>query len=81
MPTTCRADDLDQLLLLPASLRAWLPERHLAFFVADAVDAVYLQAFYARYEGDGRQRQPFAPSISPASTPGRTTPSRSRAAG
>jgi hypothetical protein len=45
MPTTRRADDLDQLLLLPASLRDWVPERHLTFFVADAVDALDLQAF------------------------------------
>jgi len=63
MPTTFRAYDPDQLLLLPASLRDWLPEGHLAFFVADAVDALDLQAFYARYEGDGRRRQPFAPSM------------------
>jgi transposase len=63
MPATFRAYDPDQLLLLPASLRDWLPEGHLAFFVADAVDALDLQAFYARYEGDGRRRQPFAPSM------------------
>ena len=63
MPTTFRAYDPDQLLLLPASLRDWLPEGHLAFFVADAVDALDLQAFYGRYEGDGRRRQPFAPSM------------------
>jgi len=35
----------------------------LAFFVEDAVDALELQAFYARYEGDGRRRQPFEPAM------------------
>jgi hypothetical protein len=31
------ACDRDQALLLPASLREWLPEDHLAWFVIDAV--------------------------------------------
>jgi transposase len=51
------------LLLLPASLRGWLPEGHLAFFVSDAVEALDLSAFYGRYEGDGRRRQPFEPAM------------------
>ena len=63
MPTTFRPYDPDQLLLLPASLRDWLPEGHLAFFVSDAVEALDLSAFYARYEGDGRRRQPFEPAM------------------
>ena len=63
MPTTYRAYDPDQLLLLPASLKEWLPEQHLAYFVSDAVDALDLKAFHARYEGDGRRRQPFNPSM------------------
>jgi len=33
------ACDCDQELLLPPSLREWLPENHLAWFVLDAVDA------------------------------------------
>lgn len=63
MPTTYRPYDPDQLLLLPASLKEWLPERHLAYFVSDTVDALDLKAFHARYEGDGRRRQPFEPSM------------------
>mgnify|MGYP005818638303 CR=1 FL=1 len=63
MPTTYRSYDPDQLLLLPASLKEWLPEQHLAYFVSDAVDALDLKAFHARYEGDGRRRQPFDPSM------------------
>lgn len=63
MPTTYRPYDPDQLLLLPSSLKEWLPETHLAYFVSDTVDAVDLGAFHARYEGDGRRRQPFDPSM------------------
>ena len=37
-----------ELLLLP-SLREWLPEEHLAWFVLDAVGEMDLAAFYARY--------------------------------
>jgi hypothetical protein len=39
--------DRDQELLLPSSLREWLPEDHLAWFVLDAVDELDLSAFYA----------------------------------
>jgi len=49
--------------LLPISLSEWLPEDHLAHFVSDAVDAMDLQDFHARYEGDGRRRQPFDPRM------------------
>jgi hypothetical protein len=30
--------DRDQVLLLPPSLREWMPKGHLAWFVIDAVD-------------------------------------------
>lgn len=63
MPTTYRPYAPDQLLLLPASLKEWLPEAHLAYFVSDTVEALNLRAFHARYEGDGRRRQPFDPSM------------------
>jgi transposase len=53
----------EQGLLLPESLLDWLPEDHLAHFVSDAVDALDLDAFHARYEGDGRRRQPFDPRM------------------
>jgi hypothetical protein len=36
--------DRDQELLLPPSLREWLPENHLAWFVIDAVAAMDLAA-------------------------------------
>jgi len=40
------ACDRDQELPLPPSLREWLAEDHLAWFVLDAVDAIDLGAFY-----------------------------------
>ena len=63
MPTTFRPYAPDQSLLFPPSPRDWLPEGHLAFFIADTVAALDLQAFYAPYEGDGRRNQPFDPQM------------------
>jgi len=48
-----RDSNLDQLLLLPASLQDWLPEGHLARFVAEVVEALDLSAIYGKYE-EGR---------------------------
>src|SRR4051812_41506318 len=39
--------DRDQVLLLPPSLREWLPDDHFAWFVIDAVDRLDLRSFYA----------------------------------
>ncbi|HEY3160662.1 MAG TPA: IS1182 family transposase [Vicinamibacterales bacterium] len=63
MPTTFRPCAPDQSLLFPPSPRDWLPEGHLAFFIADTVAALDLQAFYVPYEGDGRRNQPFDPQM------------------
>jgi transposase len=63
MPTTFRPCAPDQSLLFPPSPRDWLPEGHLAFFVADTVAALDLRAFYESYEGDGRRNQPFDPQM------------------
>ena len=63
MPTSYRLYLPDQGLLLPTSLSEWLPEDHLAYFISDAVEAMDLEAFHARYEGDGRRRQPFDPRM------------------
>ena len=63
MPTTFRPCAPDQSLLFPPSPRDWLPEGHLAFFIADTVAALNLQPFYAPYEGDGRRNQPFDPQM------------------
>jgi transposase len=56
--------NLNQLLLLPASLHDWLPEGHLARFVADLVETLDLSAIYAKYdEGDGRGLAAYDPRM------------------
>ena len=56
MPQNFIACDREQELLLPPSLREWLPEEHLAWFVLDAVEQMDLAAFYAAYRADGHGR-------------------------
>jgi transposase len=63
MPTSFRPCAPDQSLLFPPSPRDWLPEGHLAFFIADTVAALDLSALYAPYDGDGRRNQPFDPQM------------------
>ncbi len=55
--------DRDQDLLLPPSLREWLPEDHLAWFVLDAVDVIDLRVFYADYRDDGWGRAAHEPAM------------------
>jgi transposase len=55
--------DREQELLLPPSLREWLPEGHLAWFVIDAVAEMDLSAFYAAYRGDGHGRAAHDPAM------------------
>src|SRR6185436_7141763 len=57
------ACDRDQELLLPPSLREWLPEDHLAWFVLDAVGEMDLAAFYAGYREDGWGRAAHDPAM------------------
>ena len=58
-----RRYDPDQSLLLPPSLRDWLPEDHLSHFVSDAIEAMDLSAFYARYGEEGPGNQAFDPRM------------------
>jgi transposase len=55
--------DREQELLLPPSLREWLPEGHLAWFVIDAVAQFDLGAFYAGYRADGHGRAAHDPAM------------------
>src|SRR4029453_4132572 len=48
-------------LLLPPSLREWLPEHHLAFFVSDLIDQLDLSAILAVYEDEERGYPPYHP--------------------
>ncbi|MGA7614838.1 MAG: IS1182 family transposase [Thermoanaerobaculia bacterium] len=63
MPTTYRPYRPEQSLLLPPSPYEWLPEGHLAHFVSDMIDQLDLSAFYERYKGDGRRKQPYEPRM------------------
>jgi transposase len=63
MPRDYRRYEPDQTLLLPPSLHDWLPEDHLAFFLSDAVDAMDLSAFEARYGDEGPGNQAFDPRM------------------
>ena len=49
--------DRDQELLLPPSLREWLADDHLVWFVIDAVAEMDLKPFYGVYREDGWGRR------------------------
>jgi len=63
MPREYRPYEPDQSLLLPPSLRDWLPEEHLAFFLSDTIDALDLCAFDDRYGDMGPGNQAFDPRM------------------
>lgn len=58
-----RSGDVDQLLLMPPSVRDWLPEDHLAFFVLDTIAELDLTAFYAAHRADGRGGSVYDPAM------------------
>ena len=47
--------------MLPPSLREWLPEDHLSYFVSDVVDNLDLSAMDAVYGGEKRGQPPYDP--------------------
>ena len=53
----------DQDLLLPPSLRDWLPEDHLVYFVSDVVDQLDLSAIHAHYGEEKRGQPPYDPRL------------------
>jgi len=59
---TFRPYDPDQIFLMPASLRDWLPKEHLAYFVSDLVDHLDLSAIMNRYEEE-RGYPPYHPAM------------------
>ena len=61
MAKTYRPYAPEQDLLLPPSLRDWLPEGHLAFFVSDLIDQLDLSAITSVYEQDERGYPPYHP--------------------
>ena len=63
MAKTYRPYSPDQMLLLPPSLRDWLPENHLVYFVSDVVDQLDLSTIEAVYEKDDRGQPPYHPRM------------------
>ena len=51
----------EQELLLPPSLRDWLPDEHLSYFVSDLVAALDLRAIERVYEDEERGQPPYHP--------------------
>jgi transposase len=63
MAVNVRGGDLDQLLLMPPSMRDWLPEDHLAFFISEVVAELDLSEFYGAYREDGRGGAVYDPAL------------------
>lgn len=55
--------DRDQVFLMPADMREWLPEDDLAWVVLDAVEQCDLSAFASVYREDGQGRAAFEPAM------------------
>src|SRR5437764_6809277 len=63
MPQNFIGCDREQVFLMPPSLREWLAEDHLAWFVIEAVAGLDLGAFYRAYRADGHGRAAYEPSM------------------
>src|SRR5487761_1169521 len=55
--------DRDQLFLLPVSMRDWLEEGHLAWFLIDVVAKIDTAAFHASHPNDGVGRPAYDPDM------------------
>src|SRR5258708_31399066 len=53
----------DEELLLPPSLREWMPEDHLAYFVSDVIDQLDLSAMDHVYGNEKRDQPPYNPRM------------------
>jgi hypothetical protein len=63
MAKTFRTYLPEQSLLLPASLREWLPDDHLSYFVSDVVGQLNLSAIESVYEEEDRGQPPYHPRM------------------
>ncbi len=63
MPKGYRTYLPEQDLLLPPSLRQWVAEDHLVYFVSDVVDQLDLSAMHAVYEKEKRGQPPYDPRL------------------
>lgn len=53
----------DQIYLMPPSLRDWVPEDDLSWFILDATAQMDLSAFYMQYRFDGTGNSAYDPSM------------------
>jgi len=63
MSALYRPYDLDQQHLFPPSLRDWLPEDHLVYFISDSVDELDLAEIEAGYRASGKGNLPYHPRL------------------
>ena len=63
MPKGYRPYLPDQDFLLPPSLREWVAEDHLVYFVSDVVEQLDLSAIHAVYEQEKRGQPPYDPRL------------------
>src|ERR1700675_1110477 len=59
MPKGYRTYFPEQDLLLPPTLRTWLQDDHLVYFVSDVVDQLHLSAIHAVYQQEQRGQPPY----------------------
>ena len=55
--------DVDQGFLLPPSIRDWLPEDHLAWFIMEAVDSRDIAMLLDSYRVGGKGELPYDPKM------------------
>lgn len=58
-----KSENPDQGFLLPPSLRDWLPQGHLAWFIQDAVGELNIDKLIAAYRVSGKGELPFPPRV------------------
>ena len=61
--STFRPDEPDQQLLLPPSLREWLPPDHLVWFISETVDQLDLRQILSAYRDGGQGNLPYHPAM------------------
>jgi len=60
---TFRPYEPDQIFLMPASMRDWLPSDHLAYFISEVVDHLDLSAIMECYQVEERGYPPYHPAM------------------
>jgi len=60
---TFRPYEPDQTFLMPVSMRDWLPDDHLAYFISDVVDHLDLSVIMDHYTREERGYPPYHPAM------------------